>query len=135
MQRQGVWECSATWLSDQGRFMSSQVKEELRTLRTSSALGIHAALHPLAEFAIAFSSKAKLTSVPPAFPAELERKAGLLQTKTRFWRKHIFQETSDVNLMEKMKMFQGLQYKTENYLILTRLFMILWVYKKPQRCL
>ena len=85
LQRQGVWECSTTWLSGQGRFMSSQVKEELRPLCTSPcALGIHAALHPLAEFAIAFSSKAKLTSVPPAFPAELGRKAGLLQNQNVF---------------------------------------------------
>lgn len=59
---------------------SCQVKEKLKFLPTSPcALGMHTALHPLAESAIAFTSKAKLTLVPPAFPAELERKSGLLQ--------------------------------------------------------
>jgi len=65
--------------------MPSQVKEELRSLCTSpSASGVQAALRPLAEFAIAFSSKSTLTSIPPAFPAELERKAGLLKKQNVF---------------------------------------------------
>lgn len=79
--------------------MPSYIKE-LRSLCTS--LGLHAALPPLAEFAIDFSRKTKVTLVPPEFPAELERKEGLLC----FQRKYILQETSDVNLMKKMKMFQ-----------------------------
>lgn len=46
---------------------------------------------------------------------------------------YVFQETSDVNPIEKMKMSQGLQYKSENDLVLTQHFLILRVYKKPQR--
>lgn len=52
-----------------------------------------------------------------------------------FQRKYILQETSDVKLMKKMKMLQGLQYKTENFMILIQHFIILGVHKKPQRCL
>lgn len=63
LQRQGVWECSASWLSDQGRLTSRQVKEELRSLRTSpGALGTRAALQPLAEFAIAFFQLTDISS-------------------------------------------------------------------------
>lgn len=68
-------------LSDQGRSMPSYVKE-LRSLCTFP--GLHAALPPLADFAIDFSNKAKLTLVPPGFPAKLERKAGLLQNQNVF---------------------------------------------------
>lgn len=85
----GKWEHPAckdkefgnAWLSDQGRSMPSYVKE-LRSLCTFP--GLYAALPPLAEFAIDFSNKAKLTLVPHGFPAKLERKAGLLQNQNVF---------------------------------------------------
>lgn len=38
--------------------------------------------------------------------------------------KYILQKTSDVNLIKKMKMFQGLQYKTEIFVILIQHFLI-----------
>lgn len=72
-----------------------------------------------------------MTSVPPELPAELERKEELLQNQ------NVFSEEihSPRHLMKKMKMFQGLQYKPENFMILSQHFLILGVYKKPQRCL
>lgn len=110
------------------RSMPCYIKE-LRSLCTS--LGTHPALPPLAECAIDFFSKAKVTSVPPELPAELERKEELLQNQ------NVFSEEihSPRHLMKKMKMFQGLQYKPENFMILSQHFLILGVYKKPQRYL
>lgn len=40
-----------------------------------------------------------------------------------------------MNLTEKIEVFYVLQYKTENYVVLTQHFLFLWAYKKLQRYL
>lgn len=85
LQRQGVWECSATWLSNEDRFVSHQVKGELRSMYISlNFADTLSSSSPSRVCNSFFCSKAKVISVPPAFPAELKRKAGLLQTKCGF---------------------------------------------------
>lgn len=73
LQRRGIWECSD--------FKSGQVHAQLRSSGLYLSPWIYMQLPPLAESAIDFSSKAKVTLIPPEFPAESQRKDGLLQNQ------------------------------------------------------